>query len=164
MLHPFDDGNGRLSRTITDMLMTRADGLPHRFYSMSAAICNNRKDYYDALEHTTVGDTDITQWIQWFLQTLRTALISAIDTATRTIQKSQFWHNHRDVPMNERQTKMINLLWDGFEGKLTNSKWAKITKTSASTALRDIQDLVARGVLKVADDGGRSTNYVLADA
>lgn len=161
-IHPFDDGNGRLTRTITDMLMTRADKMPHRFYSMSATICQNRKDYYAALEHTTVGSTNITSWVKWFLQTMRLSLLDAIRTVERTIKKSQFWQEHRAVTMNERQTKMVNLLWDGFEGKLTNAKWAKITKTSSSTALRDIQELVSAGVLKVSESGGRSTNYRLA--
>lgn len=161
-IHPFDDGNGRLTRTITDMLLTRADKMPHRFYSMSATICQNRKDYYAALEHTTVGSTDITSWVKWFLQTMRLSLLDAIRTVERTIKKSQFWQEHRAVTMNERQTKMVNLLWDGFEGKLTNAKWAKITKTSSSTALRDIQELVSAGVLKVSESGGRSTNYRLA--
>lgn len=161
-IHPFDDGNGRLTRTITDMLLTRADKMPHRFYSMSATICQNRKDYYAALEHTTVGSTDITSWVKWFLQTMRLSLLNAIRTVERTIKKSQFWQEHRAVTMNERQTKMVNLLWDGFEGKLTNAKWAKITKTSSSTALRDIQELLSLGVLKVSDSGGRSTNYRLA--
>ena len=161
-IHPFDDGNGRLTRTITDMLLTRADGMPHRFYSMSATICQNRKDYYAALEHTTIGGTDITSWLKWFLQTLRLSLLDAMRTVERTIKKSQFWQEHRGVSMNERQTKMVNLLWDGLEGKLTNAKWAKITKTSSSTALRDIQELVSAGVLKVSESGGRSTNYRLA--
>ena len=161
-IHPFDDGNGRLTRTITDMLLTRADKMPHRFYSMSATICQNRKDYYAALEHTTIGGTDITSWLKWFLLTLRLSLLDAMRTVERTIKKSQFWQEHRAVTMNERQTKMVNLLWDGFEGKLTNAKWAKITKTSSSTALRDIQELLSLGVLKVSDSGGRSTNYRLA--
>lgn len=160
-IHPFDDGNGRLTRTITDMQMTKADGMPHRFYSMSAAICKNRKEYYAVLEKTTGGNTDVTAWIRWFLETLRSALLGATETTNRTIRKAQFWQDHRDVPMNERQTKMVNMLWDGFEGNLTNAKWAKITKTSASTALRDIQELVGRGVLRVSDSGGRSTNYLL---
>lgn len=161
-IHPFDDGNGRLTRTITDMLLTRADRMPHRFYSMSATICQNGKDYYAALEHTTIGSTDITSWLKWFLQTMRLSLLDAMRTVERTVKKSQFWQEHRAVTMNERQTKMVNLLWDGFEGKLTNAKWAKITKTSSSTALRDIQELVSLGVLKVSESGGRSTNYRLA--
>lgn len=160
-VHPFDDGNGRLSRTITDMLMTRADGMPHRFYSMSKSICQNRKGYYAALEATTVGDVNITKWLQWFVQTLRLSLTEALETTTRTVKKAQFWQKHRNLPMNERQTKIVNMLWDGFEGNLTNAKWAKITKTSSSTALRDIQELVAHGVLMTSDSGGRSTNYEL---
>ncbi|MBP9991563.1 MAG: Fic family protein [Bacteroidales bacterium] len=162
-IHPFDDGNGRLARTLTDMLMTRADGMPHRFYSMSAAICRIRKKYYAALEATTVGNTEVTTWMEWFLTTLRMALEDAIEATSRSIRKTQFWQAHRGVAMNERQVKMVNLLWDGFDGNLTNAKWAKITKTSPSTALRDIQELVAQGVLRVSDSGGRSTHYVLND-
>jgi len=162
-IHPFDDGNGRLTRTITDMLMCRADGLPHRYYSMSNTICSHKKEYYAALESTTVGDTDITKWLVYFLNTLDRSLNDALDTTETSIRKTQFWQRYRNVPMNERQMKMINLLWDGFEGNLTNAKWAKITKSSSSTALRDIQELVSLGILKTTESGGRSTNYLLAD-
>lgn len=162
-IHPFDDGNGRLTRTITDMLMCRADGLPHRYYSMSNTICKYKKDYYAALESTTVGDTNITGWVEWFLKTIDIAISEAITATERTIRKARFWQRHHSKSMNDRQVKMVNLLWDGFDGNLTNAKWAKITKTSASTALRDIQELVACGVLKVAEGGGRSTNYILIE-
>lgn len=162
-IHPFDDGNGRITRTITDMLLGRADGLPHRYYSMSNTICTNKKDYYAALESTSVGNTVITSWLQWFLRTLDIAISEALSTTEKTIRKSQFWQRHRNVSMNERQVKMVNMLWDGFEGNLTNAKWVKITKTSPSTALRDIQELVSLGILKVAAGGGRNTNYILVE-
>lgn len=162
-IHPFDDGNGRLTRTITDLLLAKADGFPLRFYSMSAEILSAKKSYYDILEHTTTGPTDITAWLEWFLQTMRNALLRAEQTVERIVYKSSFWQRHRDISMNERQVKMVNMLWDGFEGKLTSSKWAKITKTSQATALRDITDLMDKGVLVAAADGGRSANYRLKD-
>jgi Fic family protein len=162
-IHPFDDGNGRITRTITDMLLAKADGMPHRFYSMSAEILRDRKGYYDALEKTTTGTMDITVWIEWFLQTLRSAILSSEATVKRVVAKSSFWQRNREVAMNERQIKVINMLWDGFDGKLNTSKWAKITKTSQATALRDISDLVDKGVLVVANEGGRSTNYLLKE-
>ena len=160
-IHPFDDGNGRLTRTITDMLLAKADGFPLRFYSMSAEILREKKSYYEILEKTTTGSTDITLWLRWFLQILKAAILRSETTVIRVVQKTSFWQRHKEVSMNERQVKMINLLWDGFEGKLTTSKWAKITKTSPATALRDITDLIDKGVLITASDGGRSTNYLL---
>ena len=162
-IHPFDDGNGRLTRTITDMLLARADGMPHRYYSMSAEILRNKKQYYEALEKTTVGDVDITRWLEWFLQTLRDAIRRSEDIVSRVVMKSIFWQNHRDVAMNERQVKIVNRLWDGFDGKLTTAKWAKICKTSQATALRDINDLIEKGILVKGDEGSRNTNYILAD-
>ena len=162
-IHPFDDGNGRLTRTITDMLLAKADGMPHRFYSMSAEILRERKGYYAALEKTTTGTMDITLWLEWFLQTLRSAILRSETTVQRVVKKSLFWQQHREVAMNERQAKVVNMLWDGFEGKLTSSKWAKITKTSQPTAQRDIADLVQKGVLVVSGEGGRSTNYLLKE-
>ena len=162
-IHPFDDGNGRLTRTITDMLLAKADGMPHRFYSMSAEILRERKGYYAALEKTTTGTMDITLWLEWFLQTLYSAIYRSEATVQRIVKKSLFWQQHREVAMNERQVKVVNMLWDGFEGKLTSSKWAKITKTSQPTAQRDISDLVQKGVLIVSNEGGRSTNYLLKE-
>ena len=162
-IHPFDDGNGRITRTITDMLLAKADGMPHRFYSMSAEILRERKGYYAALEKTTTGTMDITLWLEWFLQTLRSAILRSETTVQRVVKKSLFWQQHREVAMNERQSKVVNMLWDGFEGKLTSSKWAKITKTSQPTAQRDIADLVQKGVLVVSGEGGRSTNYLLKE-
>lgn len=160
-IHPFSDGNGRLARTITDMLLAKADATPYRFYSMSAQIALERQEYYEMLEQTQKGSLDITQWIVWFVKMVDKAIESSIETISRTLSKASFWESNRHIAMNERQTKMINLLWDGFEGKLTTSKWAKINKCSTDTALRDIQDLVRKGILERTDAGGRSTGYEL---
>lgn len=162
-IHPFDDGNGRLTRTITDMQLAKADGFPLRFYSMSAEILREKKTYYEILEHTTGNSTDITEWLEWFLNTMKSSILRAEETVKRVVSKSSFWQRHREIPMNERQVKMVNMLWDGFTGKLTSSKWAKITKTSQATALRDITDLIEKGILIAAADGGRSSNYLLKD-
>lgn len=158
-IHPFSDGNGRLARTITDMLLAKADKSPYRFYSMSAQIALARKEYYDTLERTQKGALDITEWIVWFLNRLDKSINMAMETIGRTLHKATFWESNRHVSMNERQTKMINMLWDGFEGKLTSSIWAKINKCSPDTALRDIQDLVSKGILVRTEGGGRSTGY-----
>ena len=160
-IHPFDDGNGRLTRTITDMQLAKADGFPLRFYSMSAEILREKKAYYEILEHTTSNSTDITEWLEWFLNTMKSSILRAKETVKRVVCKSSFWQRHREIPMNERQVRVVNMLWDGFTGKLTSSKWAKITKTSQATALRDITDLIEKGILIAAADGGRSSNYLL---
>ena len=162
-IHPFDDGNGRLTRTITDMQLAKADGFPLRFYSMSAEILREKKAYYEILEHTTSNSTDITEWLEWFLNTMKSSILRAKETIKRVVCKSSFWQRHREIPMNERQVRVVNMLWDGFTGKLTSSKWAKITKTSQATALRDITDLIEKGILIAAADGGRSSNYLLKD-
>lgn len=162
-IHPFDDGNGRLTRTITDMQLAKADGFPLRFYSMSAEILREKKAYYEILEHTTSNSTDITEWLEWFLNTMKSSILRAKETVKRVVCKSSFWQRHREIPMNERQVKVVNMIWDGFTGKLTSSKWAKITKTSQATALRDITDLIEKGILIAAADGGRSSNYLLKD-
>ena len=162
-IHPFDDGNGRLTRTITDMQLAKADGFPLRFYSMSAEILREKKAYYEILEHTTSNSTDITEWLEWFLNTMKSSILRAEETVKRVVSKSSFWQRHREIPMNERQVKVVNMIWDGFTGKLTSSKWAKITKTSQATALRDITDLIEKGILIAAADGGRSSNYLLKD-
>lgn len=163
-IHPFSDGNGRLARTITDMLLAKADGTSYRFYSMSAQIAKERMVYYKVLEITQKGFLDITDWMIWFLDALDHAIISAQGIIDRTLRKASFWESHRQTVMNERQNKMVNLLWDGFEGALTSSKWAKICKCSPDTALRDITDLLNKGILEKAPSGGRSTHYVLAGA
>ena len=162
-IHPFDDGNGRLTRTITDMQLAKADGFHLRFYSMSAEILREKKTYYEILEHTTSNSTDITEWLEWFLNTMKSSILRAEETVKRVVSKSSFWQRHREIPMNERQVRVVNMLWDGFTGKLTSSKWAKITKTSQATALRDITDLIEKGILIAAADGGRSSNYLLKD-
>jgi len=163
VIHPFDDGNGRLTRTITDMLLSRADGVHHRFYSMSAEILHEKKEYYEVLEKTTTGSPDITLWLQWFLHAMKKALEHSERTVIRVVSKSSFWSRNRDVAMNERQVKMVNKLWDGFDGHLTSSKWAKMTGTSQATALRDITDLIEKGILMASENSGRSTHYLLKD-
>jgi len=160
-IHPFEDGNGRLTRTITDMLMTRADQMPHRFYSVSAEILQRRNHYYDMLESTQNGNMDITDWMMWFLDTVGRAIESADRKVSAIMDKTRFWDANEQMEMNDRQRKLINRLLDGFEGKLTTSKWAKIAKCSPDTALRDIQDLIQKGVLRKNDAGGRSTSYEL---
>lgn len=160
-VHPFDDGNGRLCRTLTELLLSRADQTSQRYYSLSSEILNHRKEYYDHLEQAQKGDLDITPWIQWFLQTLKIALENALQKTENIVRKTQFWDKHRTVAFNERQRKVLNMLLDGFEGKLNSSKWYKINHCSQDTANRDIKDLVAKGVLRQTEEGGRSTNYEL---
>ena len=160
-IHPFDDGNGRIARTITDMLLARADGTPQRFYSMSAQIRKERAVYYSTLEATQKGDMDITPWMEWFLNCLGRAIKASDETLALVLKKAKFREQHANTAFNERQKLMINKLQDGFEGKLNTSKWAKITKSSQDTALRDIQDLVQKAVLVKEESGGRSTSYTL---
>ena len=162
-IHPFDDGNGRMARTITEMMLARADGSSQRFYSLSAEIMRQRKEYYDALEQAQKGTIDITPWLQWFIEALRNALMYSLQTTDRVLRKANFWTRHRDTEMNERQRKVINRLWDGFEGKLTTQKYAKINHCSQDTALRDIQALIEKNILHKTDEGGRSTNYELVE-
>lgn len=158
-LHPFDDGNGRIARAIGDLLLTRADGTPQRFYSLSAQIQRERKDYYDILERTQKGASDVTAWLHWFLAALLKAVEQAHTTLDQVLAKAKFWQWASAVPMNERQIKVLNRLLDGFEGKLTTSKWAAIAKCSQDTALRDINEMLQHEVLKKAVAGGRSTHY-----
>ena len=160
-LHPFDDGNGRIARAIGDLLLARADGSPQRFYSLSAQIQRERKVYYDILERTQKGTLDVTEWLAWFLDTLHRAVDQAQHTLDAVLTKARFWHRWATKPLNERQVKLLNNLLDGFKGKLTSSKWATIAKCSPDTALRDINDLLGRGVLRKLDAGGRSTSYEL---
>jgi Fic family protein len=160
-LHPFDDGNGRIARAIGDLLLARADGSSQRFYSLSAQIQRERKAYYDILERTQRSSLDVTEWLAWFLDTLHRAVDQAQITLDAVLIKTRFWQRWASVPFNERQLKLLNKLLDGFDGKLTSSKWAAIAKCSPDTALRDINDLMARGVLRKMDAGGRSTSYVL---
>ncbi len=160
-IHPFDDGNGRITRAITDMMLARSDKSIRRFYSMSAQIRIERKQYYKNLEKTQKGSSDITEWILWFLQCLINAIHSTEGTLTKILYKAEFWKLHSTTIFNERQQKMLNNLLDGFDGKLTTSKWAKINKCSQDTALRDIQDLINKDILQKEPSGGRSTNYEL---
>lgn len=160
-LHPFDDGNGRIARAITDIALARSEGSPRRFYSMSAQISRQREDYYAILEATQRGGLDITAWLKWFLLCLRRAIEGAENTLGSVIDKARFWGMQTQQTLNERQRKVISRLLDGFEGKLTTSKWARLTKVSSDTALRDINDLVGRGLLVRDEGGGRSTSYSL---
>jgi Fic family protein len=162
-LHPFDDGNGRIARAIGDLLLARADGSPQRFYSLSAQIQRERKAYYDILERTQKGTLDVTEWLAWFLATLHGAVEQAQHTLDAVLTRARFWQRRATTPLNDRQAKLLNRLLDGFEGKLTSSKWAAIAKCSPDTALRDINDLLARGILRKSDAGGRSTSYELND-
>ncbi|MDZ4663849.1 MAG: Fic family protein [Bacteroidota bacterium] len=160
-IHPFDDGNGRIARALADMLLTASDGTQQRFYSMSAQIRVQRKQYYEVLEKTQKGNLDINQWLVWYLQCLDKALNETDKAFTRILNKAKFWDSDVSDNVNERQRLMINKLFNGFEGKLNTSKWAKIAKCSTDTALRDIQDLLKKKILVKEKAGGRSTSYVL---
>jgi Fic family protein len=160
-IHPFDDGNGRIARAIGDMSLARSEKSAQRFYSLSAQIQRERKEYYDLLEQTQAGSLDVTKWLAWFLACLGRAIEGADSTLGRVIAKAWFWERHAGISLNERQIQLINRLLDGFEGKLTSAKWAAIAKCSPDSALRDINDLIERGVLKKTEAGGRSTSYEL---
>ncbi len=160
-IHPFEDGNGRIGRAIADMLLARSEGSPQRFYSLSSQIESEREDYYNILETCQKGSLDISGWIEWFLNCLKRAIDNSEQTLQDILGKSDFWKKHSDKSFNERQRSMINLLLDGFKGNLTSSKWAKISKCSQDTALRDINDLLEIKVLKKDNAGGRSTHYQL---
>lgn len=162
-LHPFDDGNGRIARAVGDLLLARADGSPQRFYSLSAQIQRERKAYYDILERTQRGSMDVTEWLAWFLDVLHRAVDQAQFTLDVVLARARFWQRWATMPLNERQVKLLDKLLDGFEGKLTTSKWAAIARCSPDTALRDINDLLTRGVLRKSAAGGRSTSYELDD-
>lgn len=162
-IHPFDDGNGRIARGIADMALARSEQSAQRFYSMSAQIRQERNDYYDMLEATQKGTMDVTDWHAWFLRCLKRAFDGAQETLSSVLFKARFWDRFATEALNERQIKVINRMLDGFEGKLTSSKWAKLAKCSQDTAYRDIQDLMERGVLKKNPGGGRSTSYDLAE-
>ena len=158
-IHPFDDGNGRIARAIADMQLARADASRQRFYSMSAQIQRERNIYYDILEKTQQGNLDITEWLLWFINCLDRAISLSEENLSGVTQKAKFWELHQTVALNERQRKMLNKLLDGFDGKLSSSKWAKIAKCSPDTALRDIQDLIEKEILEKEEGGGRSTSY-----
>jgi Fic family protein len=163
IIHPFDDGNGRIGRAVTDMLLARAEDSGERFYSMSSQILIERKQYYEVLQKVQHSTGDITEWLEWFLHCLKNAMIATGNTTQKIQHKAEFWKLHERTPINERQRLVLNKLFDGFEGKLQTSKWAKITKTSTDTALRDIKDLVEKGILLQTNEGGRNVNYELAD-
>lgn len=161
IIHPFDDGNGRIARAISDLLLSRSDNSNYRFYSMSSQILVQKKEYYEVLKKVQHSTGDITEWIVWFLNCLKNALNDTEKSLEKVLFKSEFWKTHENTPVNERQRLMLNKLLDGFDGKLKTSKWAKITKVSTDTALRDIRDLIGKGILRQEDGGGRSTNYEL---
>jgi len=161
-IHPFDDGNGRIARAVADLVLARAERTGRRYYSMSAQIRREQKSYYDILEATQKGGLDVTRWQGWFLTCLQHAVEAAQDTLTAVLSKARFWDHFAKMPINERQIKVLNMLLDGFEGKLTTSKWAKLAKCSQDTAYRDILDLIERGALQKDPGGGRSTSYSLA--
>ncbi len=163
IIHPFDDGNGRIGRAITDMLLARAESSGERFYSMSSQILIERKQYYTILQKVQHSTGDITEWLVWFLNCLKNAMLSTEKITQIILLKADFWKLHEQTPINERQRLMLNKLFDGFDGKLQTSKWAKITKTSTDTALRDIKDLVEKGILQKTDEVGRNASYKLSD-
>lgn len=162
-IHPFDDGNGRIARAIADWALARSEGSPQRFYSMSAQIRQERNEYYEILERTQKGTLDITPWMEWFLGCLGRAFDGTDTTLAAVLRKARFWESHAQVAINERQRGMLNRLLDGFDGKLTTTKWATLAKCSHDTALRDIRDLIDHAILKRDEGGGRSTSYSLAE-
>ncbi|MCA1745781.1 MAG: Fic family protein [Bacteroidales bacterium] len=159
IIHPFDDGNGRIVRALTDMLLARSEGSGERFYSMSGQVLLERKQYYKILQKVQHSTGDITEWLTWFLQCLKNAMLATENTTQKIMRKAEFWQLHEHTSINERQRLMLNKLLDGFEGKLQTSKWAKMTKTSTDTALRDIKDLIKKGILQQTAEGGRNANY-----
>lgn len=161
IIHPFDDGNGRIARAISDLLLARADKSSERFYSMSSQILVERKRYYEVLQKVQHSSGDITEWLEWFLHCLKNALLETGKTLSKIVFKAEFWKFHEQTSLNERQRLVLNKLLDGFDGKLKSSKWAKIAKCSPDTALRDIKDLMEKGILSQEEQGGRSTNYEL---
>jgi Fic family protein len=160
-IHPFEDGNGRIARAITDMSLAKSENSSQRFYSMSSQISKDRKSYYNILEKSQKGSLDVTEWLLWFLECLDRSIQGSESILQVVLTKSRFWEQHRSHSFNERQSKILNKLLDGFEGKLTSSKWAIIGKCSQDTASRDIDDLIKRKILKKNPEGGRSTSYSL---
>jgi Fic family protein len=160
-IHPFDVGNGRIARAIADMQLARSDGNNQHFYSMSAQIRKERNAYYEILEKTQKGSLDITDWLEWFLACFNRALLVTDQTLAAIMQKSKFWEKYASVSYNNRQKLMLNKLLDGFDGKLSSSKWAKIARCSSDSAVRDINDLLRRKILSKEPAGGRNTSYIL---
>ena len=163
IIHPFDDGNGRIARAISDLMLARADKSKERYYSLSSQILVERKQYYAILQKVQHSNGDITEWLSWFLNCLKNSLIETEATLQKILRKNEFWKIKENTEFNERQRLVLNKLFDGFEGKLKSSKWSKIAKCSPDTALRDIKDLMNKGILKQEQQGGRSTNYELTD-
>jgi Fic family protein len=163
-IHPYDDGNGRIARAIADMTLARSENSPQRFYSMSAQIRQDRNAYYEILEQTQKGDMDVTPWMEWFLGCLGRAIDGAQTVLAAVLAKARFWERAQRGSINDRQKLVLNRLLDGFEGKLTTTKYAKLTKSSPDTALRDITLLVEAGLLVRSSEGGRSTSYAIAPA
>ncbi len=162
-IHPFDDGNGRIARAIADMMLARSEQSSQRFYSMSSQIRHERNAYYGGLEETQKGTLDITKRLEWFLDCLGRAIDAADESLANVIRKARFWETYASLPLNDRQRLILNKLLEGFEGKLTSSKWAKLTKCSQDTALRDLLSLMEWGVLAKDAAGGRSTSYSLRE-
>ena len=161
-VHPFDDGNGRIAKAIADMALARSEGSSQRFYSMSSQVRRERADYYAVLERTQRGTTDVSEWMTWFVACLGRAIEDAETTLMAVMAKARFWQRIASLPINDRQRVVLNHLLDGLEGKLTTTRWARMTKCSQDTALRDITDLMERGILVRSPEGGRSTSYALA--
>jgi len=163
IIHPFDDGNGRIARAISDLMLARADKMKERYYSMSSQILVERKQYYAILQEVQHSNGDITDWLNWFFHCLKNSLIATEATLQKIVRKNEFWQIHENTEFNERQRLVLNKLFDGFDGKLKSSKWAKIAKCSPDTALRDIKDLMNKEILRQEKEGGRSTNYEIAN-
>lgn len=161
IIHPFDDGNGRIARALSDLLLARSENTSKRFYSLSNQILTDKKNYYRTLQRVQYSDGDITEWILWFLKSLKQAIEISEVSINNVIVKASFWDKHAETELNSRQRIMINKLLDGFDGKLKTSKWAKITKCSSDTALRDIKNLLEKDILRQEESGGRSTSYAL---
>lgn len=160
ILHPFDDGNGRIARALMDMILARSDDSKFRFYSMSSQIQKNRKSYYEVLEKTQKGSMDITNWLLWFLENLLIAIQSSGEITDKVLQKAEFWQKNSNLVFNERQIKVLNRFMDNFEGNLTTTKWAKMCNCSQDTASLDINDLIAKKIMKKVGKG-RATHYLL---
>ena len=160
-IHPFEDGNGRIARIISEYFLAKSDNSSLRFYSLSSQIANDKKNYYLLLEKSQKGNLDITQWIVWFLESLQKSILQSEEIVTKTLSKATFWQKNSQTILNNRQTKMLNLIWDNFEGKLTTKKWAIINKCSADSALRDINDLIEKNILNKEEKGSRSSSYEL---
>jgi Fic family protein len=165
-IHPFEDGNGRMGRALAEMCLARSDGSAQRFYSMSSQILEERRNYYEVLENTQSGSLDITEWLTWFLECLDRAIEQSNRITSSALEKESFWLNlkEKNISLNQRQKKVLNKLFSGFEGKLTREKWMKLTKASSRTALRDIEELIDLDVLEQEEAGGRSTSYRLKKA